>query len=79
MRLISIWSMPSYSLKERLRRTRDWFFWKLPDYMPLRLRYITTIREIAKVTAKPGNTDKAVPDFTMNDILNGLDSPKSMS
>jgi hypothetical protein len=75
MRFWTIWTLPACSLKERLKRTRDWAAMKIGAHLPLRVRYWVTLKEIGHATRKSPN----VPATTLDQILRDLDSPKSMS
>ena len=72
MRLRTIWSIPSMTMLERLRRTREWGAWAIAGHLPLRLRYYATIGEIAKATIDSPN----IPATPLDEILKNLDAPK---
>lgn len=72
MRFWSIWSMPSYPLRERLYRTRDWAALTATHFVPLRLRFWIVMRELGKATATSAN----VPATPLDEILRNLDRPK---
>jgi hypothetical protein len=69
MRFWSIWDF-SYpmALKERLRRTVEWFWLTIPDFMPKGLRYWTAMREIGKATM----TSQNVPATSLDNVLTNL-------
>lgn len=68
MRLSTIWSIPSMSTMERLRRTREWANMALAAKLPRRLRYWVTILEIAKATKESPN----IPATPLDEILENL-------
>lgn len=75
MRLRSIWSLPSYPLGERLRRTRDWLAMEIAANLPLRVRYWCTMQEIGRATMTSPN----VPATPLDEILKNLETPKNLS
>lgn len=72
MRLISIWTLPASTFRERLRRTRDWAAQKIAHRLPKRVRYWTTIQEVARATM----TSRNVPATPLTEVLDKLDRPK---
>lgn len=68
MRLKLIWTIPSMSTMERLRRTREWATMELARRLPRRLRYWVTMMEIAKAT----RTSSDIPATPLDDILMNL-------
>lgn len=75
MRFRTIWSMPAMSMRERLKRTRDWAAMEVAAHLPLRVRFWVAILEIGHATAKSTN----VPATSCDEILNNLRVPASMS
>lgn len=75
MRFFTIWSMPAMSLRERLRRTRDWAAMTVAGLLPLRVRFWATMQELGHATAKSPN----VPATTLEEILRDMNRPKSLS
>lgn len=75
MRFWTIWTLPACSIRERLKRTRDWAALTIGAHLPLRIRYWVTIKEIGHATVDSPN----VPATTLDEILNNLNTPKSMS
>lgn len=73
MRFTTIWDprIP-LSLKERLRRTRDWAALEVAVRLPRRIRYWVAIHEIGKAT----KTSKNVPATPVDEVLRNLDRPK---
>lgn len=70
MRLRTIWTLPDMRLSERLRRTREWGNWQLTAILPRRLRYYTTLGEIAKAT----RDSKNIPATPLDEILRNLEN-----
>lgn len=68
MRLKTIWTIPSMSMAERLRRTVDWSAMKTAKVLPSRVRYWVTLIEIAKAT----ETSPHIPATPLEDILKNL-------
>lgn len=75
MRFWTIWTMPAMSLRERLRRTREWAAMEVGAHLPKRVRYWTTLQEIARATRHSEN----VPATPLEDILQNLDAPKNLA
>lgn len=75
MRFWTIWTMPAMALSERLRRTRDWAALEATNWIPKRVRYWVTLREIGKATTHSEN----VPATPLEDILQNLDAPKNLA
>lgn len=75
MRLSTIWTLQGMSTIEKLRRTRDWGAMEIARLLPKRIRYWTTVQEIAKATMTSPN----IPATPLDEILQNLDQPKSMS
>lgn len=75
MRFATIWSMPTMSFAERLRRTRDWLAIKTACAIPLRVRFWVTMLELGKATMDSEN----VPATPLDQILRNLDAPKSLT
>jgi len=72
MRLKLIWTIPSMSTMERLRRTREWATMELARRLPRRLRYWVTILEIGKATTKSPD----IPATPLDEVLKNLDAPR---
>lgn len=75
MKLSSIWSLPSYPLAERLRRTRDWAAQEIGRRLPLRIRFWVTLQEIGKATM----TSPDVPATSCDTIIRNLETPRNLS
>lgn len=69
MRLKTIWTIPSMSTMERLRRTREWATMEVARRLPKRLRYWVTMQEIAKATRNSPN----IPATQLDEVLKNLD------
>lgn len=65
MRLRTIWTMPTLTLRERLSRTGEWFWTTLAAALPRKLRYWVAIQEIGRATMDADN----VPAATVTHIL----------
>ena len=74
MRLKTIWTIPSMSLLERLRRSNDWGAMTIAAHLPKRIRYWTTILEVAKAT----KSSPHIPAEPLENILKNLDAPKGL-
>jgi hypothetical protein len=74
MKLSTIWSLPSMTTPERLRRTRDWAAMELAAILPVRLKYYVTLQQIGKATMDSPN----VPATKLEDILRKLEMPKGI-
>lgn len=72
MKLSTIWSLRYMTLTERLIRTRDWGAMAVAARLPKRIRYWTTILEVAKATQDSPN----IPATPLDSILKKLDAPK---
>lgn len=72
MRLKLIWTIPSMSTMERLRRTREWASWTVAGMLPKRIRYHVTMLEIAKATTKSPD----IPATPLDEVLKNLDAPR---
>lgn len=68
MRLKTIWTLPSMSTMERLRRTREWTAMEVARKLPRKVKYWVTIQELAKATKDSVN----VPATPLDDILKNL-------
>jgi len=75
MRLRTIWTIPAMTVRERLRRTREWAAMEVGARLPLRVRYWTAMQEIAHATRDSKDT-MATP---LDEILKNLRHPKVMS
>lgn len=75
MRLSTIWTLQGMSTIEKLRRTRDWGAMEIAAHLPKRIRYWTTVQELGRATMTSAN----VPATTVDEVLQKLDRPKSMS
>lgn len=69
MRLKTIWTIPSMSTIERLRRTREWATMEVARRLPKSLRYWVTMQEIAKATRNSPN----IPATPLDEVLKNLD------
>lgn len=70
MRLSTIWTLPSMSTMERLRRTREWATMEVARKLPRRIKYWTVMQEISKATMnQPGH----VMDTPIDEVLRNLD------
>lgn len=77
MRLRSIWSLPSYPLAERLRRTRDWAAMAVAARLPLRVRFWVAVQQIA--AASTVDPQKVVPEMDLEYIMNNMPRPTVVS
>lgn len=68
MRLSTIWTIPSMSTMERLRRTGEWATMKVAHSLPQHLKYWVTVQELAKATMDSPN----VPATTLDEIMFNL-------
>lgn len=75
MRLRTIWTTPAMSLRERLRRTRDWAAQEVAARLPLRIRYWATMQGIGRATMTAPN----VPAADVTFILAHLEAPKDIA
>lgn len=75
MRFWTIWTIPAMSIKERLKRTRDWAAMEFGARLPKRIRYWVTMKEIAHAT----RNSKNIPATPLDEVLRNLDAPRSMS
>lgn len=69
MRLSTIWTLPSMSTMERLRRTLEWATMETAAKLPQRLKYWVTMQELAKATT----TSKNIPATPLDEILMRLE------
>lgn len=75
MRFKTIWTMPASTIRERLRRTRDWAAQAVAARLPLRIRYWTTLQEVGRATMSSPN----VPATPLAEIITKLDAPRNLS
>lgn len=76
MKFTTIWTLPASTLRERLRRTRDWAARKVAAALPRRVRYWSTMGDLVVATADvPGE----VPAIPLETILRRLPAPRSLS
>lgn len=69
MRLSTIWTIPSMSTMERLRRTREWASLATASKLPQRIKYWVVMLEVGKATKDKSN----VMGTTVDELLQGLD------
>lgn len=70
MRLSTIWTLPSMSTIERLRRTQEWSMMEIAARLPQKIKYWTVMQEVAKAT----KTQKGpVMAITLDEILSKLE------
>jgi hypothetical protein len=74
MKFWTIWTLPACTIREKLRRTRDWAAMKIGRKLPLRIRYWVTIQEISRSSAVDPTTN--VMGMSITDILEKLDKPR---
>lgn len=72
MKIIDIWSMKGFSIKERILRTRDSIAMSVAKRVPLRIRYWITINALAAASIDSKN----VPATPLDEVLKNLESPK---
>lgn len=77
MNLRSIWSLPSYPLSERLRRTREWAAMKAASKIPLRIKYWAAVQQIAAASTVDPN--KVVPEMDFEYIMRHMPQPASVA
>jgi len=77
MNLISIWSLPSYPLRERLRRTREWAAMTAASKIPLRIKYWAAVQQIA--AASTVDPKKVVPEMDLEYIMRNMPQPTSVA
>lgn len=65
MRFTAIWTMPSYSLRERIRNTGEWALIKLAHHLPRKLAY----RSFIDTGARYIEDHETVPSVYYVDIL----------
>lgn len=75
MRLSTIWTLENMSLSERLRRSVDALAMSVAHHLPLRIRYWTTVQEMARATRTSSN----VPATPLEEIMKNLDTPRTLS
>lgn len=75
MRLGTILTLPGATLAEKGRRLRDWAAQKMAHALPRRVRYWSTMGDIAKATM----TSPDVPATPLSDVLDQLPRPKVVS
>lgn len=69
MKLTTIWSIPSMTLMERLRRSVDWAAFESAAHLPKRIKYWATIQGMAQAT----RTSPHIPAEPLEFILKNLD------
>lgn len=73
MRFWTIWTLPACTIREKLRRTRDWAAQRVGSFLPQRVRYFVTLREIARATRESKN----IPATPLEDVLRNLVAPRN--
>jgi hypothetical protein len=68
MKLSAIWTCPAMTLRERLRRTREWFERGLVHRLPRRLAYWSFIDSGARYMP----SDAVVPEVPFMTVLEGF-------
>lgn len=68
VRFTTIWSLPGLPLRERIDRTLDLWSMNAADYLPRRLAYWITMRQIGRATMKSPH----VPATPLDDVLKNL-------
>lgn len=72
MKFTTIWSLPGLPLKERIDRTKDLWSMNMADYLPKRVVYWITMRQIGKATM----TSQNVPATSLDNVLQNLGNVK---
>jgi hypothetical protein len=75
MRLTTILTLPGATLSEKGRRIRDWVAQKVAGILPRRVRYWSTIGDLAKATTASAN----VPATPLDEVMRNLPAPKVVS
>lgn len=70
MRLTTIWTMPTMTIRERAARTVDEAAQAAARRLPARVRYWTAMQAIARATADRGGRVMATP---IEDVIQRLD------
>jgi hypothetical protein len=76
VKLTTIWTLPASTLRERLRRTRDWVAQKAASALPRRVRYWSTMGDLVKATS--GHSGE-IPAMTLDEVLRKLPTPANLS
>jgi hypothetical protein len=76
MKLKTIWTLPAMSLAERMRRTRDFFALKAVRFIPLRVRYWSTVLHVAETTSLPAFNKSAIGMISVTQMLDHIERPK---
>lgn len=72
MKFTTIWSLPGLPLKERVNRTLDLWAMCSADWLPKRMTYWITLRQIGKATM----TSQNVPATSLDNVLQNLGNIK---
>lgn len=69
MRLSTIWTMPAMTLRERLRRTSEWFWLNTARHIPERLAYWSFVVHGSRYI----KGDEVVHDVKYMDLFGRMD------
>lgn len=76
MKFWTIWTLPASTLRERLRRTRDWAAQKAAAALPKRVRYWSTMSDLVKATSSYKGEMMGMP---LDEVLRGIPTPRNLS
>jgi len=76
MKLRTIWTLPTMSFVERLRRTRDALALSAVKFIPTRVRYWSTVMHIAHVTTRPPFDKTSIGMVSVTQLLDHIERPK---
>lgn len=71
MKLTTIWTIGAMTMSERIRRTRDWAAQKVAAALPRRVRYWSTIGDLAAATIDSRN----VPATPLDEVMRKIPAP----
>lgn len=69
MRLRTIWTMPTFTLRERVNRTEEWFWMKLAHRLPRKLALWSFIDTGTRYMGR----DEVVPEVRYTEILQRIE------
>ena len=77
MRFWTSWTIPAMTVRERLRRTRDWAAMTVASKIPVRIKYWAAVQQIA--AASWVDPKKVVPEMDTEYIMRNMPQPASIS
>lgn len=77
MKFTTIWTIPAMTLRERLRRTREWAAFIAASMLPLRVKYWAGVQQIAAASTVDPN--KIIPEMDLEYIMRNMPQPANIA